>query len=759
MNDLTAAPVTVAATSTHGLGPLFRPRSVAVIGASRDRGAIGGAIFHNLISHDFEGPVYPVNPKARTVQSVAAYANIEAIPGEVDLAIIVVPARLVPEAVEACGRKGVKAVVVISAGFRETGDAGRALEQQVVATARRHGMRLVGPNCLGVLNTEPGVRLDGTFAPTFPPAGPVAFSSQSGALGLAILEYAAQLNIGISQFVSVGNKADVSGNDLLEFWEQDPGTRIVLLYLESFGNPRRFTRIARRVARTKPIVAVKSGRTRAGQRAASSHTGSIAGADAAVEALCRQSGVIRTDTMEELFDVAMLLAHQPIPAGHRVAIVTNAGGPGIMASDACETHGLEVPLLTEATMQRLREGLPPEAAVRNPVDMIASATPQAFERTVATVLADPNVDALLVLYVPPIVTTPLDVAQAIVRGVATARQAAAAEGRAPKPVLSCFMGTHGVSEGLSALHAGQVPSYAFPESAAIALSRAVAYARWRGVPEGSFVEITADRARAERAIEAVRGRGGGWMEPAEVTELLSAWGLRQPSVAVASTEQEAATAAETMGWPVVVKLDSATITHKSEVGGVALDVRDADEVRSAFRGMRARLVGLGRAGEMRGVTVQPLVKDGVEMILGITRDSSFGPLVMAGLGGTLVEVLRDVSFRVAPLTDRDAREMVRELRGFPLLEGWRGAPPTDVSAYEDAILRVAALAEAHPEVIEMDLNPVRVMPAGGGVQVLDARVRVSAEPMADDHHGRRGVAEAAGAMAAAGAGAGAVRRE
>lgn len=721
-----ASAMTPDAPGDHGsLEPLFRPRSVAVIGASRDRGSIGGAIFHNLVSHGFEGPVYPVNPRSKTVQSVAAYADIGAVPGDVDLAVIVVPAAHVEAALEGCARKGVKAAVVISAGFRETGEAGRDAEQRLVDIARGAGMRLVGPNCLGVLNTEAAVRLDATFAPTYPPAGPVAFSSQSGALGLAILEYAAQLHIGISQFVSVGNKADVSGNDLLEFWERDPGTSIVLLYLESFGNPRRFTRIARRVARVKPIVAVKSGRTRAGQRAASSHTGSIAGADAAVDALCRQSGVIRTDTMEELFDVAMLLANQPVPRGPRVGIVTNAGGPGIMASDACETHGLEVPLLAAPTLEQLRAFLPAEASVRNPVDMIASATPASFERGVAAVLGDPNVDALLVLYVPPIVTTPLEVAEAIVRGVTLATQQAAARGEPPKPVLSCFMGTHGVPEGLRTLHAGHIPSYAFPESAAIALARAVAHGRWLARDEGRFVALPADDARAADTLARATARGGGWLTPGEVAALLESAGLPQPALRTATTEHGAVEAAEAIGWPVVVKLDAEAITHKSDVGGVALDVRNADEVRTAWSTMHERLDALGRAAEMRGVLVQPLVRDGVDLILGMTRDATFGPLVMAGLGGTMVEVLKDVAFRVAPLTDRDAAEMLRELRGAALLDGWRGAPPVDVAAVERAILALAQLAERHPGIVEMEINPLRALPAGSGVLALDARVRVS----------------------------------
>ncbi len=708
------------------LEPLFRPRSVAVIGASRDPGSIGGAIFHNLLSHGFNGPVYPVNPKSGVIQSVAAYPSIEAAPGDVDLAIVVVPAAHVIATVEACGKKGVKAVVVISAGFKETGEKGRDLERRLLEVVRAHAMRLVGPNCLGVINTEGGVRLDATFAPIYPPAGAIGFSSQSGALGLAILEYASSLNIGISQFVSVGNKADVSGNDLLEFWERDPATRLILLYLESFGNPRRFTQIARRVARTKPIVAVKSGRTRAGQRAASSHTGSIAGADAAVDALCRQSGVIRTDTMEEMFDVAMLMASQPIPRGPRVGLVTNAGGPGIMASDACESHGLEVPLLDESTVAQLRAFLPPEASTRNPVDMIASATPAAFEKAIALVLADPNVDALLALYVPPIVTTPTEIAESIVHGVAAATQRADAERRPHKPVLTCFMGTHGVKEGLRTLHEGHMPSYAFPESAAIALARAVQYGRWRSAEEGTFVRQPADTARAALVMERAAARGGGWLRPDEVGEVLAAYGIAQPPARHADSADEAMAAAEELGFPVVLKLDSETLTHKSDVGGVALDLRSANEVRKAWNGMRARLDQAGKLGEMQGATLQPLVRDGTETILGMSRDATFGPLVMFGLGGIHVEMLKDVSFRIAPLTDRDAREMMREVRAFPLLEGYRGAPPADLAAIESAILSVAQLSEEQPLLLEMDLNPVRALPPGQGVLAIDARMRVAA---------------------------------
>ena len=712
-----------------GLDAVFRPRSIAVIGASRERGTIGGEIFHNLVAHGFTGRVDPVNPRAAVVQSVRAYPAIEDVPGTVDLAVVVVPAAHVQVVVEACGKKGVRAAIVISAGFKELGGEGLARERALVDTARRHGLRLVGPNCLGVLNTEAAVRMDATFAPTYPPAGHVAFSSQSGALGLAILDLARELNVGISHFISVGNKADVSANDLLEYWEKDPGTQVILLYLESFGNPRRFIEIARRVGRTKPIVAVKSGTTRAGMRAASSHTGSLAGAAAGVDALCAQAGVIRTNTMEELFDVAMLLATQPVPAGRRVGIVTNAGGPGIMASDACETHGLEVPLLGEATVAKLRACLAPEASVRNPVDMIASASVEAYEQAVHIVAEDPGVDALLVLYVPPLVTQPEDVAQAIVRGTEAARRAAVAAGLPVKPVITCFMGSHGVAEGLLSLQESHLPSYSFPESAAIALARATAYGRWREQPDGALRHFDDVKpAQAAAAIARARARAGGgapeWLRADEVREVLGAYRIASAADEVARDAEHAAAAARKIGFPVAVKLVSPAVTHKSDVGGVALDVRDERGVREAFTGIAARLAEHRPDAAMSGVVIQPMVHEGIEVIVGMTLDPSFGPLLMIGLGGVNVELLHDVAFRVHPLTDRDAREMMRSLRGYPLLEGWRGAPAADVAALEDMLLRGALMIGEQPDLVEMDLNPIRVLTPGRGCVAIDARIAV-----------------------------------
>ena len=569
------------------LDALFRPRSVAVIGASRRRGTISGEIFRNLIAHEFVGPVYPINPTTRVVQSVPAYPSLRDVPGAVDLAVVCVPKGQVLEAIRSCGAKGVKAVVVISAGFAETGPAGASLQDEIVSCARGHGMRLVGPNCMGLLNTDPGVSLDATFASVWPPAGEVAFSSQSGALGVAILDHARDLGIGIRHFISVGNKADVSGNDLLEYWEGDPGTRVILLYLESLGRPGRFVRIARRVARKKPIVVVKSGRTEAGARAASSHTGSLAGLDVAVDALLGQAGVLRTDTIEEMFDLALLLVNQPVPRGPRVAVLTNAGGPAIMASDACESHGLTLPALTPSTEQALRAFLPPEASVRNPVDMIASAGPEAYQRALRLLLADDAVDAVMVLFVPPIVTQAVPVAEAIRRGAAGAA----------KPVLTCFMGIHGFPAAVAPLREGRFPSYAFPEAGAIALARAVRYGRWLGKPEGVVPEIagvSADAARAALGAGGLGGEAGRWLGPEEVRAVLGAYAIATPEARCAASAAEAVEAARAIGFPVAVKLASATLTHKTDVGGVVLDVRDASAAIVAYESIRERLRAGGR---------------------------------------------------------------------------------------------------------------------------------------------------------------------
>jgi acetyl coenzyme A synthetase (ADP forming)-like protein len=704
---------TVAAVNALKL--FFNPRAVAVIGASRQRGTIGGEIFHKVFSYGFNGPVYPVNPTAEVVQSVPAYPSVEAIAGPVDLAIIIVPAAGVVEVAEACGRKGVKALVVISAGFSETGREGQERQAELLRVCRASGMRLIGPNCMGIANTDPEVLLDATFAPGVPPQGRIGFSSQSGALGLAIIEYANSLGLGISTFVSVGNKADISGNDLLRYWESDDGTDVILLYLESFGNPKKFSQIARRVGRKKPIVVVKSGRSAAGARATSSHTGAlIAASDVTVDALFRQAGVIRTDTLAELFDVASLLANQPLPRGHRVGIITNAGGPAILCADACEARGLEVPVLGEDSQKRLRTFLLASASASNPVDMIASASAEAYRKAIEIVATDNNVDALIVIFTPPLVTRAEDVARAIVDAVKTF------EGS--KPVLAVFLSAQAPPEELRSADLS-IPSYAFPETAAIALARAARYREWRERAEPvtpEFEDLRRDEAAA--VVAAALGRGGGWLTPEETARLCSCYGLPLVAQRIAAGVEEAAAAAAELGGEVALKAIAPEVIHKTEAGAVRLHLQGAEQVRQVAGEMSERLRTQGQAPT--GFVVQQMAPRGVEMLVGVVHDPQFGPVVACGAGGVQVELLRDVSVRLTPLSKEDASEMIRGLKTYPLLTGFRGAPACDVAALEEGLLRLSTMVDDLPQIAELDLNPFMVHEQGA--TILDARLRVTA---------------------------------
>jgi acyl-CoA synthetase (NDP forming) len=566
------------------------------------------------------------------------------------------------------------------------------------------------------------VSLDATFAPTFPPEGNIAMLSQSGALGLAILDYARDLDIGLSTFVSVGNKADVSGNDLLAYWKEDPRTAVIALYLESFGNPRRFARWAPEVARRKPVVAVKSGRSAAGTRAASSHSAALAALDVAVDALFDQAGVIRTDTLEDMFDVITLLATQPVPQGPRVGVVTNAGGPGILLADACEARGLTLPELSAATLERLRTFLPAAAGLKNPVDMIASATPEQFARTIEAVGADPNVDSVVVIYVPPMVTNAAEIAEAVARGAGTVP--------ATKPILSVFLSTKGAPPDLARGPRGKLPSYSFPENAARALAAAERYGRWRARPAGQPARLDRGARDAVRAIveKAMAGRHEPfWLEPLDVEAVLRAAGIPLAPSRLVSPEAAPA-AAEELGYPLVAKAISRRLLHKSDVGAVMLGLTNADEVARAVATLRERVEAAGHP--LESVLLQRQVSGGVEALVGVVSDPTFGPLIVCGLGGVQVELLRDASFRMPPVTDLDARDMIDRLRLKALFEGYRGAPPADRHALEALIQRVSALVEALPELQELDLNPVKVMRPGEGVTIVDARVRVG--PAAPD---------------------------
>jgi acetate---CoA ligase (ADP-forming) len=705
--------------------PFFRPNAVAVVGASRDPAAIGRRVLEALLQAGFQGPVYAVNPKASDVAGVRAYASVRDLPGPVDLAIVAVPPNTVPRVVDDCAIRGVRALVVITAGFAEVGGDGIGLQKTLLEQVRGYGMRMVGPNCMGLLNADREVRLNASFSPVFPPAGCVAMSSQSGAIGLAALDVATRYGLGFSTFVSVGNKGDVSGNDLLQFWEEDPVTDVILLYLESFGNPRRFARIARRVGRRKPVVALYSGRTAAGARAAGSHTAALAAGPAAVDALFQQTGVIRANSLEEMFDLALALGSQPLPRGRRVGVVTNAGGPGILCTDACEAAGLSVLEFSPVLRSRLAALLPGAASIGNPVDLIASAGSEPYRRAVEALLTSGELDALVVIFTPVGLADAEAVKRAVAEGVASARGA----GAAARPVLACLLGQERHRTHLE-LPAERVPCYAFPETPGHILGTAAAYAEWQARPPGmipDFDDLDLPTAR-EICRRALAQHGAGWLSVDDTRAVLAAVRLSLVPGGVAGTADEAVRLAAGLGFPVAVKLASRLLVHKTEVDGVRLNMGDSEAVRLAFGAIRDRLAGEGRLNGMDGVLVQPMVRGGVEVMIGVTQDPLFGQLAAFGLGGIHVEVLADVCFRVTPLSDRDAAEMVRGIRGFRLLKGYRGHPAADLAAIEEMLLRVSRLAEEIPEITELDLNPIFAFPPGEGCLVADARIQVRSAP-------------------------------
>jgi acetate---CoA ligase (ADP-forming) len=703
-----------AIAAVAAMDAVLHPRSIAVVGASPEPSSIGGAVFANLLAAGYAGALHAVNRRGRAIGGYPSHRSIADVPGEVEAAVLAIPAGGVLETARECAARGVRALVVLSAGFAEAGTEGAALQQKLLAICRAGGMRLIGPNCLGVLNTDPHVRLNASFAPTAPPPGGLGLLSQSGGVGIALLEQARGLGVGLSAFVSVGNKADLSGNDFLQWCEQDERTKAILLYLESFGNPRKFARIARRVGRTKPIVAVKAGRSPAGARAASSHTGALlAGSEVAVDALFRQAGVLRAETLGELFDLAMLLERQPLPAGRRVAIVTNAGGPGILAADACQAAGLELPEFAPSLQTELRTLAPSAASLANPVDLIAAASPQAFGRTIEAIGASDEVDAIVAVFVPPLVTRAPDVAHAV-------REAAGAlAGRLP--LLSVFMTADGAPAELLDPDA-PLPVFRYPEDAVRALGRAAEHAAWRATPRGelpSFADVRRDEAAA--ILARALAQGTTWLDPGDVHALLACYGLPLTPQRIVRTPTAAARAAAELGGPVALKAIAPGLLHKSDLGAVALGLTSPTAVRRAAQAMRAALAEHGHVPA--GFLVQAMAAPGVELLVGATADPLFGPVVACGAGGRAVELLHDVAVRLAPLTDRDAHEMLRELRTFPLLEGYRGEPPVDLAALAGVLLRVGALVDAHPEIVELDCNPVIAHP--DGAIVVDARVRIA----------------------------------
>jgi acyl-CoA synthetase (NDP forming)/ribosomal protein S18 acetylase RimI-like enzyme len=687
---------------------VLRPTSVAVIGASRDRDAPGGEVLANLLSGGFTGPVYPVNPSCDQVQGIPAYPSIGAVPGPVELAVIVVPARHVAGVARECATAGVKALVVISAGFAEEGGEGVARQRELVEVCRQSGMRMIGPNCMGVINTDPAVRLHATFAPVKPTVGRVALVSQSGGLGLAAMALADELNLGLSTFVSIGNRADISPNDLLQYLGTDPSADVVLLYLESFGNPRKFGRIARRVSATTPIVAVKGGRSAAGARATASHTGAlVAASEATVGALFLQSGVIRTDTLEGLLDVGTLLAHFPLPAGPRVAVVANAGGLGVLAADACADVGLAVPELSAPLRERLGR-IRPGAAARNPIDLLPGASAQDLDQVVRAIAGSGEVDAIVGVWVQPAPGKPGDPADRLLD--------LAWEAPGGLPVVPAVIGDSSIGRGLAVFGA--------PERAVRALGLAWNYRAWRDADHGRVPPFDVDADGAAAVIATALASGGGWLGARELDRLFRCYGMPLVDSAFAATAAQAGTAADELGGVVALKALGPTLLHKTEAGAVLLDLKGGTAVTRKADKLLARLKAEGH--QVDGLLVQKMAPAGVELIAGMVNDPTFGPVIACGAGGTVTELLGDVALRLTPLTDLDASQMVRELRTFPLLNGYRGAEPVDVAAVEDILLRLSRLAEDHPEIAELDCNPVVATPSGA--IVVDARVKVALPP-------------------------------
>jgi len=696
------------------LDELFRPRSVAVIGASNRPGKVGTSVFRNILTAGFQGVAYPVNPAWKSVSGVRCYPDIGSLPEAPDLGVVIVPAAKVAETVEELGKAGARGVIVISSGFREVGEAGAVLEAEVVRRAEKHRMSVVGPNCFGVFNTDPEVSLNATFSEKLPPRGNIAFVSQSGALGAGILQYGITERIGFSRFVSVGNRAGVDENDLLHALGGDPATRVILLYVESLANGRRFLDAAREVTEHKPVLVIKSGRTPAGERAAKSHTGSLAqsGRDQLYDCLFAQSGVQRVDTLGDLFRAAKIFGAGLEVDGPRLVILTNSGGPGIVAADAATRAGLELPPVESPLREEIARQLPSIAAVVNPIDTTADVTADTYRQVMTTLVASPAIDGVLVISTPTGTMT----------GDSMARAILAAKQTTKKPIAACLFGLTDLSNEVTFLEEHGVPTYTFPEEAVEGMGALAKFRAWRDRPRTTVREFTVDHAAARATIERARASGNLVMPEYAARDLLAAYGIPFPGVVIARTVEEAIAGANRVGFPVVLKVASPDISHKTDVGGVALGIGDADALRKAWERMDRTVRAAAPKARIEGYEVQAQIPSGKEVLIGVQRDPSFGPIVVFGLGGIYVEVLRDVTFRLAPVRPLSAQHMIESVKAFPLLKGVRGEPPSDLVALAEVIERVSQLAVDCPEVSELDINPLIVRRAGQGVVAVDARV-------------------------------------
>ena len=694
----------------ESLEAFFSPKTIAVVGASRTEGKLGHAVLSNIIGSGYKGTLYPINPGTDKILGLPCYPDLEAVEGQIDLAVIVIPAKFVLDTLASCGKKGVRAVIVITAGFREVGHDGLMAERKMAEIAETNNMRILGPNCLGLIDTM--TPLNASFAAGMPPVGKIAFMSQSGALCTSVLDIALAQDVGFSRFVSLGNKADLNEIDFLKAWAEDPASRVVMAYLEGISDGAGFIEVARRLTKRKPIIAIKSGTTSAGSKAVSSHTGTLAGSERAYEAAFKQAGVIRADSVGDLFDLALAMARQPLPPGDAVAIITNAGGPGIMASDAIERAGLRLASLSKETTDHLREVLPPAASVINPVDVLGDALADRYREAIRLISADPDVGSILVILTPQFMTQVEETAVAM----------GEVADRIDIPVLGCFMGEISTRKGVRILTEKRIPNYLVPERAVAALKAMVDQRRWQEVPLPEFRELPADRGRVSEIFKNVRAEGRLEIGDAEARSILESYDIPIPGSKLCETAEEAVNFAEEIGYPVVMKIASPDILHKTDIGGVRLNNSRASDVRDAFDLLTYRALRYMPDAEIWGCLVQKQVGGGKEVIIGMNRDPQFGPLVMFGLGGIYVEVLKDVSFRIAPFSSEEANEMIREIRSFNLLQGVRGQIRADIESIVGVLLKVSQLVTDFPEIVELDINPLMVFEEGRGVTAIDMRL-------------------------------------
>jgi|AntAceMinimDraft_14_1070370.scaffolds.fasta_scaffold26503_3 acetyltransferase len=707
------------------LDAIFSPQSVAVIGASEKIGKVGHDIFANIVKGQYTGAIYPINPTAKSILNIKAYPSIMDVPDDVDLAMIVLPPKFIMKVVEDCVKKKVKGIVIVSAGFREIGAEGLEMENRIAAICKKAGVRLVGPNCLGVINPDPSVSLNASFSTRMPESGDISFISQSGALCTAVLDFAADRKFGFSKFISIGNKADVDELDLLRYLHQDVNTRVIMLYLEELRDTQDFIDVVKDITsgyRPTPILAIKSGRTSAGAQAAASHTGSLSGSEATYNAIFQQSGIIRVDTIDELFDFANAFAFKSesalgklkrkVPRGNRIAIVTNAGGPGILATDISTTSGLELAEFKKETIDQLASHLPSAANLNNPVDVIGDASPDRYRDALGAVVSDDGVDGVLVILTPQSMTNVLGTAEAIVE---VARHT-------HKPILSCFMGVVDVSQGVDFLQKHGYPVYKFPENAAKAFVALYQYFKWLNRSHLEQYELESDKDRAASIIAKCLADGKTYLGELDGVELLECYGFNVLPTILATSEDEAADIAENMKFPVVMKIVSPQILHKTDAGGVILGVETREDAKKGFKEIIKNAAEYDPNAEIQGVLVQKMAMSGEEVILGMSRKPVFGPLLMFGLGGIFVEVFKDVAFRLAPIGRNESRRMIRSIKGYKLLQGFRGRPKADIEILEKSMIRLSDMSVNHPEISEMDINPLLVHEEGKGATVADCRI-------------------------------------